>query len=52
MAFIEIDRPSMPMVVESLFPLFPREIKPRKLDTEPVRSLLQGDFLLGHDQAE
>ncbi|KAF2560439.1 hypothetical protein F2Q70_00017642 [Brassica cretica] len=30
----------------------PREIKPKKLDTEPVRSQLRGDFLLGRDQAE
>ncbi|KAF2535688.1 hypothetical protein F2Q68_00021964 [Brassica cretica] len=29
-----------------------REIKPKKLDTEPVRSQLRGDFLLGRDQAE
>uniref|UniRef100_A0A0D3DJC0 Uncharacterized protein n=1 Tax=Brassica oleracea var. oleracea TaxID=109376 RepID=A0A0D3DJC0_BRAOL len=28
------------------------EIKPKKLDTEPVRSQLRGDFLLGRDQAE
>ncbi|KAG2292924.1 hypothetical protein Bca52824_039593 [Brassica carinata] len=37
---------------DALFPLFPREIKPKKLDTEPVRSQLRGDFLLGRDQAE
>ncbi|KAF3591244.1 hypothetical protein DY000_02023305 [Brassica cretica] len=43
MAFIEIDRLSMPMV---LFPLFPREIKPKKLDTEPVRSQLRGLLLV------
>ncbi|KAF3608121.1 hypothetical protein DY000_02047178 [Brassica cretica] len=29
-----------------------REIKPKKLDTEPVRGQLRGDFLLGRDQAE
>ncbi|KAF3533696.1 hypothetical protein DY000_02042650 [Brassica cretica] len=29
-----------------------REIKPKKLDTEPERSQLRGDFLLGRDQAE
>ncbi|KAF3528703.1 hypothetical protein DY000_02042649 [Brassica cretica] len=34
------------------FVLLIREIKPKKLDTEPVRSQLQGDFLLGSDQAE
>ncbi|KAF2612307.1 hypothetical protein F2Q70_00013325 [Brassica cretica] len=28
------------------------ETMPKKLDTEPVRSQLQGDFLLGRDQAE
>jgi len=41
-----------PLFVWKLFPLFPREIKPKKLDTEPVRSQLRGDFLLGRDQAE
>ncbi|KAF3526883.1 hypothetical protein F2Q69_00047535 [Brassica cretica] len=39
-------------LIGRLFPLFPREIKPKKLDTEPVRSQLRGDFLLGRDQAE
>ncbi|KAF3533912.1 hypothetical protein DY000_02041546 [Brassica cretica] len=34
------------------FVLSIREIKPKKLDTEPVRSQLRGDFLLGRDQAE
>ncbi|KAF3587630.1 hypothetical protein F2Q69_00027397 [Brassica cretica] len=34
------------------FVLSIREIKPTKLDTEPVRSQLRGDFLLGRDQAE
>ncbi|KAF3584961.1 hypothetical protein F2Q69_00030290 [Brassica cretica] len=34
------------------FVLSLREIKPKKLDTEPVRSQLRGDFLLGCDQAE
>ncbi|KAF3556738.1 hypothetical protein F2Q69_00014659 [Brassica cretica] len=34
------------------FVLSIREIKPKKLDTEPVRSHLRGDFLLGRDQAE
>ncbi|KAF3587545.1 hypothetical protein F2Q69_00030286 [Brassica cretica] len=28
------------------------EKKPKKLDPEPVRSQLRGDFLLGRDQAE
>ncbi|KAF3608358.1 hypothetical protein DY000_02049979 [Brassica cretica] len=34
------------------FVLSIREIKPKKLDTEPVRGQLRGDFLLGRDQAE
>ncbi|KAF3548048.1 hypothetical protein DY000_02009819 [Brassica cretica] len=34
------------------FVLSIRETKPKKLDTEPVRSHLQGDFLLGRDQVE
>ncbi|KAF3588375.1 hypothetical protein F2Q69_00030289 [Brassica cretica] len=40
------------LFVRKLPPLFPREIKPKKLDTKPVRSQLRGDFLLGRDQAE
>ncbi|KAF2560436.1 hypothetical protein F2Q70_00017641 [Brassica cretica] len=36
----------------SIFGICTREIKPKKLDTEPVRSQLRGDFLLGRDQAE
>ncbi|KAF3571826.1 hypothetical protein F2Q69_00059263 [Brassica cretica] len=39
-------------LIGRLFTLFPREIMPKKLDTEPVRSQLWGDFLLGRDQAE
>ncbi|WZZ50677.1 hypothetical protein YC2023_050784 [Brassica napus] len=41
-----------PLFVWKLFPLFLREIKPKKLDTEPERSQLRGDFLLGRDQAD
>ncbi|KAF3608114.1 hypothetical protein DY000_02047173 [Brassica cretica] len=31
---------------------FVLEIKPKKLDTDPVRGQLRGGFLLGRDQAE
>ncbi|KAF2596536.1 hypothetical protein F2Q68_00009537 [Brassica cretica] len=39
-------------LLHDTFVLSIREIMPKKLDTEPVRSQLWGDFLLGRDQAE